>query len=127
MKKRWVLLEHRSSRYSLNEIHFDLLLEEEHDCRTWRLEDLPKCDGPPVEALASPPHNLYWLERKESVVSGGRGWAKRVEGGIFIGCLPLRGHQSQIAVELVGDSISGVLEIKNNLCNLVSLEKFNCI
>ena len=86
--KRWVLLEHRLSKQNLKDIHFDLLLEDTNTCKTWRLEKLPRLDGPSVSAIPIAPHKLYWLERNESDVSGGRGWAYRVIGGQFKGTLP---------------------------------------
>ena len=119
MNKRWVLLEHRTSKNSLNGIHFDLLLEEEHDCRTWRLEDVPISDGPAVKAVAIRPHNLYWLEKDEGEVSGGRGWAKRIYNGTFSGSLPL--FQNDIlTVEISGNDLKGTLQIVDSLCKINS-------
>ena len=66
--KRWVLLEHRVSKNILKNRHFDLLIEEKTSCRSWRLEDKPLIDGPSVKAVSIPPHKLYWLDRKESLV-----------------------------------------------------------
>ena len=126
MNKRWVLLEHRLSKDNCEGIHFDLLLEEVGSCRTWRLQRFPTLDGPLVEAIPLPPHKLHWLEREESIVSGGRGWAKRIEGGFFLGLLPPK-DQSKVSIELVSKTISGVFEIRNNLCGLISLERFNFI
>ena len=45
-------------------------------------------DGPYVDSVYSAPHNLYWLEIKEKVVSGNRGVATRIKKGIFWESLP---------------------------------------
>ncbi len=117
MKNRWVILEHRVAKNVIDGLHYDLLIEEDQHCRTWKLEKIPILDGPPVSALLQTPHKLYWLERNESIVSGGRGWAKRVGGGIFLGSLP-ENDQAAILITLVSETISGCLEISNNYCRL---------
>ena len=95
MRNRWVILKHilSISKESLESFHYDLLLEDRDFCRTWRLGSFPLMDGPIVAAIPLPPHKLYWLDREESVVSGGRGWAKRVAKGEFSGSLPLNPNE----------------------------------
>ena len=117
MKNRWVLLEHRLSNNNPNQFHFDLLIEEEHSCRTWRLDQFPILNGPSVPIVSLPPHKLHWLEREQSIVSGGRGWAKRVEAGTFLGSLS-KNNGSVISIELVSATICGRLEVKKNFCRL---------
>lgn len=117
MKNRWVLLEHRLVKNNPYEFHFDLLLEEERSCRTWRLDKLPVLNGPSVPIISLPPHKLEWLERQESIVSGGRGWAQRIEAGTFVGSLP-KSHGSIISIELVSATIYGRLELEKNFCRL---------
>ncbi len=68
--------------------HFDFLLEDKQFCRTWRLSDIPLLDGPYVDSVYLAPHNLYWLDIKEKVVSGNRGVATRIKKGIFWESLP---------------------------------------
>ena len=80
---RWVLLKHIGSPDDIKGIHFDLLLEDKELCRTWRLADTPLLDGPYVDSVFSAPHNLYWLDTEEKVVSGNRGVATRIKKGIF--------------------------------------------
>ncbi len=126
MTNRWVLLEHRLAKFNDQGFHFDLLIEDGSSCRTWRLPTIPIVDGPLVEALLLPPHNLTWLEKKESLVSGGRGWAKRVESGIFHGSLPLDSDQD-VALALESKTISGLLEISGNHCRINTLNKINFI
>lgn len=80
---RFVLLEHTGHPDDPAGRHFDLLLEEVDTCRTWRLAEIPQVDGPPVAATPLPAHRLVWLERLEGEVSGGRGFARRVDAGTY--------------------------------------------
>ena len=41
-----------------------------------------------MDSVYIAPHNLYWLDIKEKVLSGNRGVANRVEKGIFFESLP---------------------------------------
>tara|TARA_Y100001968_G_C19063010_1_gene574669 strand:+ start:216 stop:605 length:390 start_codon:yes stop_codon:yes gene_type:complete len=81
---RWVLLRHIDSPDDSKGIHFDLLLEDEEFCMTWRLSDIPQVDGPYVDAIYITPHKLEWLEIREKVVSGNRGVATRIKQGFFL-------------------------------------------
>ena len=78
---RFALLEHTQSPDDPAGLHYDLLLEAEADCRTWRLATLPEAGGPPVAAVELPPHRLAWLDHEAGTVSGGRGFARRIDGG----------------------------------------------
>ena len=85
---RWVLLRHTYSTEDVKGFHFDFLLEDKEFCRTWRLSSIPLLDGPYVDSLYISPHNLYWLDIEEKVVSGNRGIAKRIKKGIYVESLP---------------------------------------
>ena len=78
---RFALLEHTGAPDDPAGRHFDLLLEAGAACRTWRLIDLPKAGGEPVAAMELPPHRLEWLDHVAGEVSGGRGFARRVDSG----------------------------------------------
>ncbi len=121
MQKRWVILEHRISQLQLEGAHFDLLLEEETNCRTWRLNQIPSIDGPAVEAILINSHRIEWLEKTESKVSGNRGWAKRVAAGFFSGELPTS-LTSPVCISIKSEALSGKLELKNQKCKLISLQ-----
>ncbi len=126
MNSRWVILRHTLSKDSLDGLHYDLLLEDYEYCRTWRLPRIPKINGSLVEAISISPHKLHWLDKEESEVSGGRGWAKRIYGGTFIGSLPL--SKSEIlSVEIRSTSLKGKLEIVDGLCRISSNSKFDFI
>ncbi len=112
------------SKDSLEGLHFDLLLEDGDFCRTWQLKNMPRVNGPSVEVTLIAPHKLHWLEREEYEVSGGRGWAQRVEKGYFDGSLP-RNKYDLVSIEINSIRLSGRLEIGRKLCKLVPSSKFH--
>ncbi len=85
---RFAILEHTGAPDDPAGIHYDLLLEAGDGCRTWRLAELPQPDGPPVAAMELPVHRLAWLDHEAGAVSGGRGYARRVDAGRFAAALP---------------------------------------
>ncbi len=118
-QRRWVLLEHKGAPEDPLGIHYDLLLEDEGSCRTWRLSKIPTLDSISVDAAPLPPHKLAWLEKKEGEVSGGRGTAKRVMAGIYTGDLPNMTVKN-LRVFLKNEVLEGCLEIIGNRCHLTS-------
>ena len=124
--QRWVILQHTLFKESMEGLHYDLLLEDKSFCRTWRLPMIPKVGGVSVKAISIAPHGLHWLERDESVVSGGRGWAKRIYSGTFYGSLPLA-IDDYISIELTGTRIQGTLQLGNNVCKILVSSKFDVI
>lgn len=80
---RFAVLEHVGAPDDPAGRHFDLLLEAGTACRTWRLLVLPSTTGDTVVAVELPPHRLVWLERLEGEVSGGRGFARRIDAGSY--------------------------------------------
>ncbi len=96
-----------------------MLLEDQNGCRTWRLETIPIIDEDAVKAINLPIHKLKWLDIIESEVSGGRGWASRVEAGNFSGVLP-NSPLDPISLELFSKTIFGKLHISNGLCQIFS-------
>ena len=119
MKKRWVLLEHSESPEDKGGIHFDLLLEQEDTCKSWRLSGLPLLDGPYVDSNLIQDHDMRWLEIDEEVLSGGRGKAKRVIKGFFSGEIS-SDIGFRIRISFSSDNSKGWLEIKNNICRIFS-------
>ncbi len=127
LKNRWVLLEHIAHPEDQKGFHFDLLIEDKDNCRTWRLHDFPVLDGPALSVFSIAPHKLYWLERRVGLVSGGRGWVYRLIGGQFKGTLP--GDPTElIKLDLIqnGQPIV-ILEIFNTLCKFRSVQSQNLI
>ena len=116
--KRWVLLRHTGAPDDIAGIHFDLLLEEDNSCRTWRLNQIPNSKSLKVEAIRLPNHNLRWLDIKESTLSRDRGHVMRIDGGIYKGSLP-REEGILIQLEIHGNHLGGTLEIKNKTCRIL--------
>lgn len=81
--RRFILLEHTGAPDDPAGRHFDLLLEAGDACRTWRLPQVPVPGGPAVSAVELAPHRLAWLDHEAGEVSGGRGFARRVEAGTY--------------------------------------------
>lgn len=79
---RYIILEHTGAPDDPAGRHFDLLLEAGEACRTWRLPEIPSPGGPSVTAVELAPHRLTWLDHEAGEVSGGRGFARRVEAGM---------------------------------------------
>ena len=119
---RWVLLKHIGSPDDINGIHFDLLIEDKDCCRTWRLSNIPLADGPYVDSFYIAPHNLYWLDIEEKVVSGNRGVARRIKQGIFLQSFPATSNGS-INLSLIWDNLEMDLVIDENGCRIISKKK----
>ncbi|MBM3956113.1 MAG: hypothetical protein FJ309_16135 [Planctomycetes bacterium] len=114
---RWVLLEHVAAPDDPVGRHYDLLLEAGESCRTWRLAEIPRAGGPAVPAVAIAPHRLAWLDHVAGEVSGGRGFARRVDGGTADVAEPADGRLGEAAriVALLGGVIlSGVLVVERD-------------
>ena len=113
------MLEHIDSPDDIKCIHFDLLLEDKEFCRTWRLLDIPLLDGPHVDAVYIAPHKLYWLDIKEKVVSGNRGFAKRIKQGVFFESFPSV-ESTGVNLSLIWDKSEVDLVIDDNGCRISS-------
>ena len=80
---RFALLEHTGAPDDPAGLHYDLLLEQGPVCRTWRLAGIPESGGTDVVAIELPPHRLAWLDHVAGEVSGGRGFARRIDAGTY--------------------------------------------
>lgn len=63
-------------------VHWDFLLENGKNCRTWRLLSEPTAELTACEAEALPEHRLFYLDY-EGPVSGDRGTVTRIDAGTF--------------------------------------------
>ena len=116
------MLKHIGSPDDIQGIHFDFLLEAKEFCRTWRLSDIPLLDGPSVDSVCIAPHDLYWLDIEEKVVSGNRGFAKRIKQGIFLKSFSSV-ESSSINLSLIWDKLEVDLVIDENGCRIFSKKK----
>ena len=119
---RWVLLKHIGSPDDIKGVHFDLLLEDKEFCKTWRLSDIPLLDGSYVDSVCIAPHNLYWLDIEEKVVSGNRGVAKRIKQGVLLQSFPLV-ETSPIKISVIWDKLEVDLVLDEIGCRVLSKKK----
>ena len=119
---RWVLLRHIGAPDDIRGIHYDLLLEDNKFCRTWRLSNIPLLDGPYVDSIFIAPHNLNWLDIKEKVVSGNRGMATRIKEGTFLRSLPVI-QNGFINLSIQWEDIDVDLVIDQKGCRILSKKK----
>ena len=113
------MLRHTGAPDDLKGIHYDLLLEDKEFCRTWRLSDIPLLDGPYVDSVLISPHDLYWLDTKEKVISGNRGKATRIKNGIFFQALSST-QRCFINLSLKWEDVDSDLVIDENGCRIFS-------
>ena len=113
------MLKHIGSPDDIKGIHFDLLLEDKKFCRTWRLSDIPLLDGPYVDSVCIAPHDLYWLDIEEKVVSGNRGVATRIKQGVFWQSFPSV-VSSSINLSLIWDKLEVDMVINEKGCRIFS-------
>ena len=111
---RFVLLEHTGAPDDPAGLHYDLLLEQGTECRTWRLAGIPQAGGPDVVAVELPPHRLAWLDQVAGEVSGGRGFARRIDAGTYEPAAPPAADESPDAVHVTlnGAQLSGRLMLR---------------
>ncbi len=112
---RFALLEHTAAPDDPAGRHYDLLLEAGADCRTWRLAAVPEPAGQAVAAVAIALHRLAWLDHESGPVSGGRGFARRVDAGTFLFVRPPegpRGTAEPIVIDVSGAVLFGRLTLE---------------
>jgi hypothetical protein len=111
---RFILLEHTGAPDDPAGQHFDLLLEAGEVCLTWRLAEIPSPAGPAVAAVEIAPHRLAWLDHEAGEVSGGRGFARRIDGGTYEPALGRNAEDAppeHVHVRLVGDTSTQSLRL----------------
>ena len=114
---RWVLLEHQVSSENLIDIHYDFLIEDDQDCLTWKFFKIPILNQGFVEIVRQPNHRLVWLSRTDYVLSGNRGFVKRIDCGNYLE-ISCKLDFQDISVILDGVILNGLLEISGNFCRL---------
>ena len=117
---RWTLLKHEKINNKKLGIHYDFLLENGQDCKTWKLPIFPKLDGPSVEIFKHSNHRLIWLTTESMLLTHNRGYVKKVDNGIFkpLG-VSIESHKFSIILK--GKLIYGLFKRNANSCQLISL------
>ena len=114
---RFAILEHTGAPDDPAGRHFDLLIEAGEACRTWRLPALPEPGAQPVAASELALHRLAWLDHETGEVSGGRGFARRVDAGTWRSVTADAvdvATSSHLALHCAGDVLAGRLEISRD-------------
>ena len=114
---RWALLEHTVSNSSLNEVHFDFLVENGPDCLTWKIFELPKLNGPLVKIKQQPNHRLVWLITEYQKLSRERGYVRRIAFGNYV-IVENNFSKENFSLKLSGELLIGIFRKKGNECQL---------
>ena len=115
---RWVLLEHKILSNNLIDIHYDFLVEDQLDCFTWKLNEIPSINKGSVEIGKQPNHRLVWLSRVKYQLSNNRGIVKRIDHGTF--SYFFHNQDSKVLkIKLNGTLLKGLLIIDGNCCQLM--------
>ena len=119
---RWTLLRHEIMNNEILDIHYDFLLENGQECKTWKLLILPKLDGPSVEILNHSNHRLIWLTVESKFLTNNRGFVQRIDNGTFIPKY-FDIDRNNFSIILKGRSMHGLFKKNANLCQLISLNQ----
>ena len=117
---RWTLLKHEKINNKTLDIHYDFLLENGQDCKTWKLLIFPEMDGVSVDIFEHINHRLIWLTVESELLTNNRGYVQRVDKGTF---KPhgLQTDRNNFSIILRGDFINGLFKKNANSCQLISL------
>jgi hypothetical protein len=99
---RFALLEHH-----WDGVHWDLLLDVGEALRAWAI-DAPVEAGRELPARELADHRRIYLEY-EGPISGGRGWVRRIDGGVYE---PRVSEPGRVVVALSGAQLVGLAELR---------------
>ena len=117
---RWTLLKHEKINNKTLDIHYDFLLENGQDCKTWKLLIFPEMDGVSVDIFEHSNHRLIWLTIESELLTNNRGYVQRVDSGTFK-TLGVDIESNNFSIILKGKCINGLFKKNGNLCQLISL------
>ena len=117
---RWTLLKHKKINNKILDIHYDFLLENGQDCKTWKLLIFPELDGASVDIFEHSNHRLVWLTIERKLLTNNRGYVQRVDNGIFKP-FEVDMNSNNFSIILKGKFINGLFKKNANLCQLISL------
>ncbi len=118
---RWTLLKHERMNNEILDVHYDFLLENGQDCKTWKLPILPILNGPSVPILKHSNHRLVWLTTESKLLTHNRGYVKRVDNGVFKS-LGVSIESNKFSIILRGKLIYGLFKKNAYSCQLISLK-----
>ena len=119
---RWNLLKHERMQNNIIDFHYDFLLENGKDCKTWKLPILPTLDGPSVEIFKHSNHRLIWLTIESKLLTHNRGYVTRVDNGIFKS-LGVSIESNKFSIILKGKLFYGLFKKNSDSCQLISLNE----
>ena len=119
---RWTMLKHEKSINETFDIHYDFLLENGQDCKTWKLLIFPELDGASVDISEHSNHRLIWLTIESKLLTNNRGYVTRVDNGIFKP-LGVSIESNKFSIILKGKLIYGLFKKNANSCQLISLNQ----
>ena len=117
---RWTLLKHEKINNNVLDIHYDFLLENGQNCKTWKLLTFPELDGLSVDIFEHSNHRLIWLTTESKLLTNNRGYVKRVDNGTYKK-MGVDIDSNNFSIILKGKNISGLFKKNSNLCKLISL------
>ena len=117
---RWALLKHERIHNKIIDVHYDFLLENGQDCKTWKLTNFPELDGVSVDIFEHSNHRLIYLSIESKLLTNNRGYVQRVDNGIFKP-FGLDEDSNNFSIILKGNYIRGLFKKDKNLCQLISL------
>ena len=117
---RWALLKHENLNNKTFDIHYDFLLENGQNCKTWKLLIFPELNGASVDIFEHSNHRLIWLTTESKLLTNNRGFVKRVDNGTFK-MHDLDINNNNFSIILKGKFICGLFKKKVNTCQLISL------
>ena len=117
---RWTLLKHERINNEILDVHYDFLLENGEDCKTWKLLVLPIIDGPSVEIFKHSNHRLVWLTIESKLLTNNRGYVQRVDNGTFKS-VGVEKDSNNFSIILKGKLMNGLFKKNANSCQLISV------
>ena len=119
---RWTLLKHEKINNKILDVHYDFLLENGEDCKTWKLLIFPELDGLSVDIFEHSNHRLIWLTVESKHLTNNRGYVQRVDNGIFKP-IDVNLNRNYFSIILQGKFINGLFQRNANSCRLISLNQ----
>tara|TARA_Y100001933_G_scaffold208689_1_gene212296 strand:- start:50 stop:415 length:366 start_codon:yes stop_codon:yes gene_type:complete len=119
---RWTLLKHEKLNDEMLEFHYDFLLENGKDCKTWKLLIWPELDGASVDIFDHSNHRLIWLTVERKQLTKNRGFVQRVDNGTFK-LLEIDINRRNFSIILKGNFIKGLFKKNANSCQLISINQ----